>query len=174
MGSTGHCAIRQTTKRAVGTMSGNFIHSDRDAVFLVPPSIQDWLPEGHLASHVVDIVGSLDLSALTGACSGTGRRAYNPEMLLSLLIYGYATGVHSSRKLELATWESVPFRCIAANTHPDHDTIAAFRKRFLPELQDLFLQVLLIAGQAGLVKLDRTSLDGAKVRAKRQSAQGTE
>lgn len=146
-------------------MSAKFIDYDQSTLFLLPPSLQDWLPEDHLARFVVEIVGQLDLRALKAAYTGRGSQPYNPEMLLALLFYGYATGVFSSRKLERSTYDSVAFRFIAANAHPDHDTIAVFRKRFLPQLKDLFVQILLIAGQAGALKLGSVSLDGTKVKA---------
>ncbi len=134
-------------------------------MFLLPPSIDDWLPEGHLARFVVEIVGQLDLTPIKSAYSGRGSKAHHPEMLLSLLFYGYATGVFSSRKLEQGTHDSVAFRYIAANDHPDHDTIATFRRRFLPELSPLFIQILLIAQQMGCLKLGKVSLDGTKIKA---------
>ena len=112
-------------------MSTNFIPTDRNTIYLLPPSVQDWLPEDHLARFVVDIVSQLNLRSITDQYGGRGSKAYHPRMLLSLLFYGYATGIFSSRKLEQATYDSVAFRFIAANKHPDHDTIAAFRKRFL-------------------------------------------
>jgi transposase len=138
---------------------------DRATPYLLPPSIEDWLPEDHLARFVVDIVEQLDLSALTGAYQGRGSEAFHPAMLLALLIYGYATGVYSSRAIERATYDSVAFRYLAANTHPDHDTLAHFRKRFLPEIERLFVQVLLIAQQMGVLKLGNLALDGSKVHA---------
>lgn len=98
--------------------------------------------------------------------SGTsGAKAYHPKVLLALLFYGYATGTFSSRKIERATYDSVAFRYIAANTHPDHDTIAYFRKRFLPQLENLFIQILLIAQDAGFLKVGKVSLDGTKIKA---------
>ena len=123
------------------------------------------MPDDHLARFVVDIVDRLDLGALERQYGGGGKDPYHPSLLLGLLFYGYATGVFSSRKLERATYDSVAFRFIAANAHPDHDTIASFRKRFLEELQGLFVQVLLIARETGLLKLGNVSLDGTKVRA---------
>jgi transposase len=146
-------------------MSHTFRQVDRDTLFLLPPSMDDWLPEGHLARFVVEIVGQLDLAAIKSAYAGRGSKAHHPEMLLALLFYGYATGVFSSRKLEQATYDSVAFRYIAANDHPDHDTIASFRKRFLPELNTLFVQILLIAQQMGCLKLGKVSLDGTKIKA---------
>ena len=104
-------------------MATKFISVDRDTDFLFPPSVQEWLPDGHLARFVVDVVNQLDLSRLESAYAGRGSMPYHPSMLLGLLIYGYATGVYSSRAIERATYDSVAFRYVAANTHPDHDTI---------------------------------------------------
>ena len=146
-------------------MSTNFIPTDRNTIYLLPPSVQDWLPEDHLARFVVDIVSQLDLRSITGQYGGRGSKAYHPRMLLSLLFYGYATGIFSSRKLEQATYDSVAFRFIAANNHPDHDTIAVFRKRFLNQLKPLFVQILIIAKEMGLVKVGKVSLDGTKIKA---------
>jgi transposase len=142
-----------------------FIQCDRDTLYLMPPSVQDWLPENHLARFVVDVVSQLDLWPLVSAYAGRGSDAYPPGTLLALLFYGYATGIFSSRKLEAATYDSVAFRFITANTHPDHDTIATFRKRFLEQLKPLFAQILLIAHTMGVCKLGKVSLDGTKVKA---------
>ncbi len=146
-------------------MSDKFRQVDRETQFLLPPSLDDWLPEEHLARFVIDIVEQLDLSEIKSAYTGRGSKAHHPEMLLALLFYGYATGVFSSRKLEQATYDSLAFRYIAANDHPDHDTIANFRKRFLPLLNSLFVQILLIAHQMGCLKLGKVSLDGTKIKA---------
>ena len=146
-------------------MSDTFRQVDRKTLYLMPPSMNDWLPEGHLARFIIEIVGQLNLTAIKSAYAGRGSKAHHPEMLLALLFYGYATGVFSSRKLEQATYDSVAFRYIAANNHPDHDTIATFRKRFLPELAPLFVQILLIAQQMGCLKLGKVSLDGTKIKA---------
>ena len=146
-------------------MTQKFIHTNRDQQYLFPPSIQDWLPEQHLARFIVDIVLQLNLLPLTGTYAGKGHKAYHPEILLSLLFYGYATGVFSSRKIEQATYDSVAFRFISANTHPDHDTIATFRKRFLEQLKPLFTQILMLASEMGLLKLGKVSLDGTKIKA---------
>ena len=142
-----------------------FVQCDRATLYLLPPSLQDWLPEGHLARFVVEIVEQLDLRSLKASYTGCGSKPYNPEMLLALLFYGYATGVFSSRKIERSTYDSVAFRYIAANTHPDHDTIATFRRRFLPQLDNLFAQILMIARQMEVLKLGRVSLDGSKIKA---------
>ncbi|MEW6406360.1 MAG: IS1182 family transposase [Chloroflexota bacterium] len=146
-------------------MKSKFIATSREQQLLFPPSIQDWLPEKHLARFVVDIVSQLDLRPLAEAYAGKGLKAYYPETLLSLLFYGYATGVFSSRKIEKETYDSVAFRFISANTHPDHDTIANFRKRFLEQLKPLFVRILMLAHEMGLVKLGKVSLDGTKIKA---------
>ena len=146
-------------------MSAHFKAVDRETIYLFPPSVQDWLPEKHLARFVVDVVSKLDLHELKMPYTGVGSEAFHPEMLLALLFYGYATGVFSSRRLEQATYDSIAFRYIAANTHPDHDTIATFRKRFLEQLKPLFLQILLLAKTLGFLQLGKISLDGTKIQA---------
>jgi len=146
-------------------MKSQFVEVDRETPYLLPPSLQDWLPEKHLARFVVEIVEQLDLRSLKATYAGRGSQPYNPEMLVALLFYGYATGVFSSRKLERSTYDSVAFRFIAANSHPDHDTIATFRRRFLPQLNKLFAQILLIAHQMEVLKLGNVSLDGSKIKA---------
>ena len=109
----------------------NFRQVDRATGFLLPPSVNEWLPERHLARFVVEVVEQLDLSPMIKAYRGSGSASYHPSVLLAVLVYGYATGVFSSRKLERATYDSVALRFITANEHPDHDTIANFRRRFL-------------------------------------------
>lgn len=146
-------------------MAVKFISIDRNTPYLLPASVQDYVPEDHLARFVVDIVDQLDLSHLSAAYSGRGSKPYHPAMLVGLLFYGYAIGVFSSRKLEKATHDSIAFRYICGNTHPDHDTIATFRKRFLKELEVLFVQILLVAEAMGLLKLGNVSLDGTKIKA---------
>lgn len=143
----------------------NFRLIDRDTGFLMPPSVDEWLPQRHLARFVVEVVAGLDLRAMTGSYRGSGEASYHPQLLLGIIIYGYATGVFSSRKLERATFDSVAFRFIAANEHPDHDTIAAFRRRFLPEIEGLFVQVLGVAREMGVLKLGTVALDGTKIHA---------
>ena len=143
----------------------NFRPVDRATPFLLPPSVEDWLPKDHLARFVVDIVDQLDLSALTRQYRGTGSAPYHPTVMLSLLIYGYATGVYSSRRIEVATYESIAFRYLAANQQPDHDSLCAFRKRFLKEIEAMFVQVLCIARQMKLLKLGTIALDGTKIHA---------
>jgi transposase len=146
-------------------MPDHFKPLDRDTMFLLPPSIQDWLPETHLARYIVDLVGKLDMEPIRARYGGRGSAAYQPEMMVALLFYGYATGTYSSRKLERATYESVAFRYITANQNPEHDTISDFRRRFLVELQAFFQQILLIAAESGLLKVGRVSLDGTKIKA---------
>ena len=143
----------------------HFRQCDRDTPYLLPPSVDDWLPKDHLARFVVDTVEQLDLSALTHQYRGAGSAAYHPAVLLALLIYGYATGTFGSRRIEQATHDSLAFRFIAATTHPDHDTLCAFRKRFLPEVERLFVEVLSIAKQLKLLKLGTIALDGTKIHA---------
>jgi transposase len=143
----------------------NFRPVDRATPFLLPPSVEDWLPKDHLARFVVDIVDQLDLSELSRQYRGTGSAAYHPTVMLGLLIYGYATGVFSSRRIEAATHDSIAFRYIAANEQPDHDSLCTFRKRFLKEIEALFVQVLRIARQMKLLKLGTIALDGTKIHA---------
>jgi transposase len=138
---------------------------DRDTDFLLPPSVQEWLPEAHLARYVVDVVEGLDLSELECAYAGRGSDAYHPAMLLSLLIYGYATGTFSSRKIERATYDSLAFRYIACNLHPDHATLASFRQRFGKQFESAFVQVLQVARENQLSRFGAVSLDGTKIHA---------
>ena len=138
---------------------------DRETDYLLPPSVQDWLPKAHLARYVVDVVEGLDLSALERAYAGRGSEAYHPATLLSLLIYGYATGTFSSRKIERATYDSLAFRYIACNRHPDHDTLATFRTRFGKEFESAFVQVLQVARENQLSRFGTVSLDGTKIHA---------
>lgn len=146
-------------------MASLFKGYNRDTKYLLPPSVTDWLQPAHLAYFVSDIVEKLDLSAIKNQYKGGGQKGYDPEILLCLLFYGYMTGTFSSRKIEDATYESIPFRYLAANQHPDHDTIANFRQRFLPELTDIFVQILSIAREMGVKKVGTVSLDGTKIRA---------
>ena len=143
----------------------NFRPINRDTGFLLPPSVDEWLPERHLARFVVEVVDQMDLSTMVKAYRGSGSASYHPAMLLGLLIYGYATKVFSSRAIERATYDSVAFRFIAGNEHPDHDTIATFRKRFLPQIEGLFVEVLKLARAMGVLKLGTVALDGTKLHA---------
>lgn len=145
----------------------SFLAFDLHQSRLLPPDLQDWLPEGHLARFVGELLQELDLSAIYQgyAGDGRGRSAYHPQMMCGLLIYGYCTGIFSSRRIERATREDVAFRFLSADQHPDHDTIAAFRERHLEALKGLFLQVLKLCEKAGLVQLGHVALDGTKVKA---------
>ena len=142
-----------------------FITVDRQTDYLLPPSVEDWLPDNHLARFIVEVIEKLDLSELTRVYGGRGSAAHHPAVLLGLLIYGYASGVPSSRKIERATYDSVAFRYIAANTHPDHDTLATFRRRFGAQLEQLFVQVLMLAREMGMLKVGKISVDGTKIKA---------
>ena len=143
----------------------NFRPINRDTGFLLPPSVDEWLPQRHLARFVVEVIDGLDLSELVKAYRGSGLASYHPAMLLGLLVYGYATKTFSSRSLERATYDSVAFRFIAGNEHPDHDTIAAFRKRFLGQIEGLFVEVLKLARTMGMLKVGTVALDGTKIHA---------
>lgn len=138
-----------------------------DQLLLLPPALQDWLPEGHLACFVNDVVDhALDLRPILATYAldeGRGQPPYHPALLVKLLLYGYCTGKVSSRKLERATYEEVPYRVLAANQHPDHASIAAFRQTHLQALAALFTQGLRLCQEAGLVKLGHVALDGTKV-----------
>jgi transposase len=142
-----------------------FIPVNRHQQYLLPPSVDEWLPDNHLARFIVEVIDQLDLSRLVGRYRGRGSAAHHPAVLLALLVYGYATATFSSRKIERATYDSVAFRFLSADTHPDHDTLANFRKTFLVELEDLFVQVLSLAQAMKLLKLGNISLDGTKIKA---------
>src|SRR5437762_6772443 len=142
-----------------------FRKADYEQTLNLTIRLGDCLPPNHLARFVVQSVAKLDLSALYARYGTRGGAPYAPEVLLGLLFYGYATGVFSSRKIERATYEAVPFRFIAGNLHPDHETLATFRRTFLPDLKDLFVQVLLLAQEAGVLTLGTISLDGTKIHA---------
>jgi transposase len=149
-------------------MTKSFRPYDLQQQLLFPPSLQDWVPEDHLARFISDVVDSLDLSAIYAsydAKDARGARPYHPAMLVKLLVYGYCAGVASSRRIERATYDDVAFRFLSADQHPDHDSIAEFRKRHLKALAGLFLQVLKLCQKAGLVKLGHVALDGTKVKA---------
>jgi transposase len=137
----------------------------RNMNYLFPPSMNDWLPEHHLARFIVEIIEQLDLRPLERAYGTSGSAPFHPALLLSILVYGYATGVFSSRKLENATYDSVAFRFVAADEHPDHDTLNTFRKRFLQEIEALMVQVLMIARTLGVLHLGNIALDGSKLKA---------
>ena len=141
---------------------------DLDQPYLLPPDLRSWLSEGHLALFVSDVVDALDLSAILDVYErgdGRGYPPYHPVMMVKLLVYGYCTGKTSSRKIEKATWEDVGYRVLSGNQQPDHDSIADFRRRHLKSLAGLFVQVLKLCHEAGLVKLGHVSVDGSKVKA---------
>jgi len=142
-----------------------FKSPDRTQIMLLPPAIEDWLPDNHLARFVVEIVEELDLDSYYSQYGTTGSTPYDPSMLLSLLFYGYATGVFSSRKIESATYDSVAFRYISGDLHPDHDTVSNFRQRFLPQIQQSFSDILLVGSRMGLIKMGNVHIDGTKVQA---------
>ena len=149
-------------------MSGNFRCCGLDQLFLLPPSLQEWLPSNHLARFIAEVAEELDLSEILARYEDRdtrGRAAYHPLLLTRVLLYGYCVGVFSSRKLERATYDQVPVRYLAADQHPDHDTIAAFRQRHLEALSKLFVQVLRLCQKAGLVKLGHVAIDGTKINA---------
>lgn len=146
-------------------MPRKFKTADYATTLKLTVSLEEAVPPNHLARFVVDVIAQLDLSTIYGRYGERGGEALAPEVLLGVLFYGYATGVFSSRKLEQATYESLPFRYVAGDLHPDHDTLATFRKTFLPELKDLFVQILLLAQAAGVWKLGNLSLDGTKIHA---------
>lgn len=149
-------------------MSKRFRTCSLDQPFLVPPSLHDWLPEDHLARFVAEVVHHLDLSEIYDCYErkdGRGLAAYHPEMLTRLLLYGYAIGESSSRGIEQATYDNVAFRYLAADQHPDHDTIASFRQQHLESLSLLFVQALQLCQKAGLVKLGHVAIDGTKLQA---------
>jgi len=134
-------------------MARKFKTVDYDATLNTMIRLGDAVPPDHLARFVVDVIALLDLNNFYARYGSRGAPPYAPEILLALLFYGYATGVFSSRQIEEATYSLLPFRFIAGNRHPDHDTIANFRQTFLPEIEELFVQILLMANQTGIIKL---------------------
>ena len=148
-------------------MGKRFRSDPLDQALLLPPSLHDWLPEGHLARFVADVMDELDLGEIYRSYAGDGRglAAYQPAMMVRLLLYGYCLGMVSSRRLERATYEDVAFRYLSADAHPDHDTIAAFRKRHREALAGLFVQALRLCEKAGLVKLGHVAIEGTQIKA---------
>jgi transposase len=149
-------------------MSFQFRACTLDQPLLLAPSLQQWLPEGHLARFIADVTEQLDLSAIYSTYDrqdGRGQEGYHPLLLTRLLLYGYCVGVASSRAIERKTYEDVAFRYLAADQHPDHDTIANFRKQHLGTLGELFVQALQLCQKAGLVKLGHVAIDGTKMQA---------
>jgi transposase len=148
-------------------MGPNFLECDRDQVLLLPPSLREWLPEGHLAWFVIDAVERMELSAFYGGyrLDGQGRAAHEPSMMVALLLYSYAVGERSSRRIERRCIEDVATRVICANRAPDHTTIARFRQRHEAALAELFGGVLWLCAEAGLVRVGVIAVDGSKVQA---------
>jgi transposase len=149
-------------------MGKTFRPYDMGQLLLLPPDLRQWLPDDHLALYVSDIVDQLDLSAIMKPYEegdARGRPPYHPQMMVKLLIYGYCVGKMSSRKIEQASYDDVGFRVLSGNQQPDHASIAEFRKRHLPELARLFVQVLQLCERAGLVKLGHVAIDGTKIKA---------
>src|SRR6266446_2478511 len=160
----GHAPVTPN-EEAQTLMARTFIKVNYDTAVNITVRLGDCVSSDHLARFIVDVIALLDLTAIYARYGPRGAPAYAPEILLGLLFYGYATGVFSTRQIEQATYESLPFRFIAGDRHPDHDTLAHFRKTFLPEITTLFAQVLLIAYEAGVLKLGAISLDGTKIHA---------
>jgi len=145
----------------------NFLSCDRGQALLLPPSVAEWVPDGHLARFVVEVVGRLDLSAFYGAyrADGSGRAAHDPAMMIALVLYNYAVGVRSSRQIERRCVEDVACRFIAANRVPDHVTINRFRARHQDALSALFGQVLALCARAGMVRAGTVAIDSTKLAA---------
>jgi transposase len=146
-------------------MSRQFQKPDYEAVLNKTIQVSEVLPEDHLARFVVDIISQLDLEPIYRHYGNVGGKAIAPEVLLGLLLYAYANGVFSSRKVERATYENIAFGFVGGGLHPDHDTLANFRKTFVGEIQELFVQVLLLAKEMGVLKMGNISLDGSKIHA---------
>lgn len=143
-----------------------FRNYNPDQEYLLPPAPRDWLPEGHLAHFIDDVVDVLDLSAIYAAHDEErGQPPYHPRMMVKVWLYGFAQGIRSSRKLERALWEDVGFRMLSGNQQPDHWTLSEFRRRHIAALGDLFVQTVHLAMRAGLVKLGQVAIDGTKIRA---------
>src|ERR1700688_2952033 len=149
-------------------MGKSFRSDDLNQSLLLPASLHDWLPENHLARFMVDVVETLDLSAIQAsydAGDGRGQSAYAPAMMVRVLLYGYTTGIYSSRKIQARTFDDVAFRFLSADEHPDHSTLAELRKRHLQAWAGLFTQALQLCQKAGLVKLGHVAIDGSKLQA---------
>ena len=146
-------------------ISNKFIEIDRTVALELPSNMEGWLDTNSLARFVVEIVEQLDTSEIEGAYKGGGSAPYPPKMMLALLFYCYAKGLFTSRQIEQATYEMIPVLYISGGTHPDHDSINRFRKRFLDQLQPLFVQILEYAWSLGIFKLGDISIDGTKIQA---------
>lgn len=148
-------------------MAYNYTECNRDQRYLLPPDMKEWLPEGHLAWFLIDAVGQMDLSAFHAAhrTDGKGQKAHHPAMMLAVLLYAYCQGERSSRKIERYCVESVPYRILAADTVPDHCAFARFRQRHAKAMKSLFIGILRLCAEAGLVKAGKVNLDGTKMKA---------
>ena len=149
-------------------MGKSFRADELNQSLLFPPSLHDWLPDNHLARFLADVVNALDLDAIYLSYNekdGRGMSAYAPAMMVRVLLYGYATGIYSSRKIQAKSYDDVAFRFLSADEHPDHSTLAEFRKRHLEALAGLFTQALQLCAKAGLVKLGHVAIDGTKIKA---------
>ncbi|EDN69273.1 Transposase, IS4 [Beggiatoa sp. PS] len=146
-------------------MSNKFIEIDRTQPIILPDNLEEWLDNNDLARFIVDVVEQLDTSCLENAYRGGGSAPYPPKMMLALLFYGYAKGIFSSRQIERATYEQIPVLYITGGLHPDHVSHNRFRKRFLSELESLFVMILEIAHGLGIFKLGNISADGTKIKA---------
>ena len=157
-------------------MSTTFRPYAPDQSLLLPPDVREWLPEGHLAHHVSDLVDGLDLTAFYVPYEGDGRRnaPYEPRMMLKVLVYAYATGVFSSRRVARKLEEDVAFRVLAAGNFPQHRTLCEFRRRHLEDFQALFVEVVRLAQELGLARLGKLSVDGDEGACEREQAQGDE
>jgi transposase len=148
-------------------MAQSFLSCDREQDFLMPPSVREWLPSGHLAWYLLEVVERLDLGGFRGEyrADGSGRPAHDPAMMVALLLYGYAVGERSARQIERRCVGDVAFRVIAANRAPDHTTISRFRQRHAERLAELFVQVLALCAKAGMVRVGTVAVDGTKLAA---------
>src|ERR1700691_3852920 len=146
-------------------MSTRYVNIDRSTPFLLPPDLRDWVQQDDLAHFLVDALAMLDLSQAASNVRGTGSEQYPPAMMLALLIYCYADGQFSSRQIERATYQHLSVRYLAGDTHPDHDTIAKFRRENGQLLRSAFVQLLQLAARVGLLKLGDIALDGTKLEA---------
>ena len=161
------CRIGSLNQFGDELMAYNYTECNRDQLYLMPPNMKEWLPEDHLAWFLIDAVGQMDLSAFHAAhrTDGKGQKAHHPEMMLSVLLYAYCQGERSSRRIERHCVESVPYRILAADTAPDHCAFARFRKRHTQAMKSLFVEILRLCAEAGLVKAGKVNLDGTKMKA---------
>lgn len=148
-------------------MAYNFIECNREQQYLMPPSVKEWLPEGDLSWFVIDAVGQMELKEFYSKYrgDGCGRAAFNPKMMVSLLLYGYSLGERSSRRIEILCERDVGIRVVTVNQKPDHSTISRFRKKYEKELEGLLIKVLKMCAEAKMLKVGTIALDGTKMEA---------